>query len=353
MDTVEFNGVEYLKASVAARQFRYTQDYIGQLCRGKKIDARLVGRTWFVNPDSIKAHKSSRHQKTREILADEKSILEQNDHYNPMFSRKYEIAAPVRRAKTMNPERENEMLSVVRRLPVLYEPDDENLMPNILKKEQPSPKKIFVEHVSAQKLAIVGRRDEVSFVAEELPEVALSGAIKVTDYPESVTGTESEKQGEQATKNDRDIFKNKDISDNFDVLVKQENETDLSTTSILKEKTRISDRQSDAIAPGLDREGKHKFTVRNTDHTANHSELRPTSVTSTSFAPRIIERQLANKKVPTAILISPLIATLVALGCVVFILFASVSVTVSDTSYDSRLVFQVANLLELFNISRD
>ena len=37
--------------------FGYTQDYIGQLCRGEKIDARRIGRTWYVCEKSILEHK--------------------------------------------------------------------------------------------------------------------------------------------------------------------------------------------------------------------------------------------------------------------------------------------------------
>ena len=37
--------------------FGYTQDYIGQLCRGEKIDARRIGRTWYVCEKSILEHR--------------------------------------------------------------------------------------------------------------------------------------------------------------------------------------------------------------------------------------------------------------------------------------------------------
>lgn len=37
MDKVTFDKVEYVKATVAAKSFRYSSDYIGQLCRAKKL----------------------------------------------------------------------------------------------------------------------------------------------------------------------------------------------------------------------------------------------------------------------------------------------------------------------------
>lgn len=65
MDTVTHNGVEYVKAGVAAKRFKYTKDYIGQLCRAEKIDARMIGRSWYVNIDSLEQHKSTRYESVK------------------------------------------------------------------------------------------------------------------------------------------------------------------------------------------------------------------------------------------------------------------------------------------------
>ena len=62
MEAVIFDGKEYVKASVVAERFSYTQDYLGQLCRGKKVDARLVGRAWYINLDSLTGHKKTRYK---------------------------------------------------------------------------------------------------------------------------------------------------------------------------------------------------------------------------------------------------------------------------------------------------
>lgn len=66
MDSVVLDGVQYLRVAVAAKQFDYTPDYLGQLCRAGKLDARLVGRTWFVNPDSVAEHKASTYRGEKE-----------------------------------------------------------------------------------------------------------------------------------------------------------------------------------------------------------------------------------------------------------------------------------------------
>ncbi|MFM2374245.1 MAG: hypothetical protein RLZZ234_240 [Candidatus Parcubacteria bacterium] len=72
MEYLDLGGKRYIKVSSAARETGYTSDYIGQLCRAKKIDAKLVGRTWYVVRDEITAHKRTRgrstYEKTRQAV---------------------------------------------------------------------------------------------------------------------------------------------------------------------------------------------------------------------------------------------------------------------------------------------
>ncbi len=70
MDTLEYNGVIFTKATVLAKRLGYTTDYIGQLCRAGKVEARLVGRAWFVREDALLNHKADRYKSVRpaEIL---------------------------------------------------------------------------------------------------------------------------------------------------------------------------------------------------------------------------------------------------------------------------------------------
>ncbi len=51
-----FEGKKYISSKRAAEIGRYTQDYIGQLIRDKKIEARRVGRAWFVSLSSLEKH---------------------------------------------------------------------------------------------------------------------------------------------------------------------------------------------------------------------------------------------------------------------------------------------------------
>lgn len=47
----------YISARRAAEITGYTSDYIGQLCRGGKIESKIVGRAWFVLEESLLKHK--------------------------------------------------------------------------------------------------------------------------------------------------------------------------------------------------------------------------------------------------------------------------------------------------------
>ncbi len=65
MEVLVVEGEKYVKASSIARDLGYTSDYVGQLCRSGKVEAQLVGRSWYVKEDSIKNHKATRYRSTK------------------------------------------------------------------------------------------------------------------------------------------------------------------------------------------------------------------------------------------------------------------------------------------------
>jgi len=69
---LEFEGKKYISSKRAAETYGYTKDYIGQLARGKKIDARLVGRSWYVLKSDLE--KKSKHKSSRKELGDSVEI---------------------------------------------------------------------------------------------------------------------------------------------------------------------------------------------------------------------------------------------------------------------------------------
>lgn len=51
-----FEGKKYVSSKRASKISRYNQDYIGQLIRDSKLEARRVGRSWFVSLESLEKH---------------------------------------------------------------------------------------------------------------------------------------------------------------------------------------------------------------------------------------------------------------------------------------------------------
>lgn len=49
----------YISARRVQELFGYSSDYVGQLCRLGKIEAKMIGRTWFITEKSIIDHKLS------------------------------------------------------------------------------------------------------------------------------------------------------------------------------------------------------------------------------------------------------------------------------------------------------
>lgn len=60
-DRIEIDGAVYIPAKQAGQLVGYTKDYVGQLARAGKINAKLIGRSWYVSEDSIRKHKLSVH----------------------------------------------------------------------------------------------------------------------------------------------------------------------------------------------------------------------------------------------------------------------------------------------------
>lgn len=57
MDEVTIDGKVYISSKRAAEITGYAKDYVGQLCREGYIDAKMVGRGWYVLESSIRSHR--------------------------------------------------------------------------------------------------------------------------------------------------------------------------------------------------------------------------------------------------------------------------------------------------------
>ncbi len=87
-----FEGKKYISAKRASEITGYNSDYIGQLCRGFKIEARRVGRGWFMGEDSVLEHKKNASEKSRGIIYFPPTI----NHYLQPFSETFNQLQPSR-----------------------------------------------------------------------------------------------------------------------------------------------------------------------------------------------------------------------------------------------------------------
>jgi hypothetical protein len=342
MDTVMFDGVEYVKAAVVAKQFRYTADYIGQLCRGKKIDARLVGRTWFVNLDSLKEHKLSRHQNKPTEESSNTGVKDASKN-DTRTSRKHEIAPRVKTATLKQTKQSSVDEQSQRHLKVSYEPDDENLIPNLRTKQVRAPQTIRIEHVDAQRLHITGKKDETFFQAGELPEVSLSGKLEVTSYQNTEDeANEDDIEAKVVPQETQSSFINKVISAKQKINIATDKTTMTSVSEVAQSSVLAKSDKNHFNQQGGAVAGKQSLNPDSTGPDFQKSDFKAPS----SFTPRSVIKT-PEVKVSMLMLTSPLIATLIAATCVFLIMSASIDVVVTETSYESHLTLQVANMLEL------
>ena len=189
MEVVIFEGKEYTKASVLAARFRYTSDYLGQLCRGKKVDARLVGRAWYINLDSLNHHRDGRYKnvivKSKDKAYDvpikiEESLASKIPSKNYLSRIDVE---PILKKKTVALfKNKNGNLT---EFPVKYETDDYSLIPRVNKNSV--SRNVVITQADAEKLK-VHKEDaaHTMFKAEPLPEVYLKGKISVAGLEEAM-----------------------------------------------------------------------------------------------------------------------------------------------------------------------
>lgn len=56
MDELEISGKRYISAKRAGKENKYHPDYIGQLIRAGKVEGQKVGRSWYVDAESLSTY---------------------------------------------------------------------------------------------------------------------------------------------------------------------------------------------------------------------------------------------------------------------------------------------------------
>ncbi len=192
METVILDGVTYTKASVLAKRFRYTTDYIGQLCRNNKVNCEMVGRSWYVSEASLLQHKDERYKNFSTSRDTEKTIKNINK-INVVSEKVYP------RISKNTLRFSSERLHVEKNVPstIKYLPDDTSLLPQPIQinkvevlseshpkilpqipntpvtttpESEPISLKVSIDHKPVQKL-----------VFSDVPSVSLRGSLTVDD----------------------------------------------------------------------------------------------------------------------------------------------------------------------------
>ncbi len=84
-------GIQYISASQAAKKIGYAGDYVGQLCRDGKVPSRMIGRTWYVDFQSLLEYKKT--NKTKKKKAEEIKLVSKQTSF---------VAAPVEKKSEEN-----------------------------------------------------------------------------------------------------------------------------------------------------------------------------------------------------------------------------------------------------------
>jgi len=355
METVELDGVRYVKASVAAKKFRYTQDYIGQLCRGKKVDARLVGRTWFVNTDSIIEHKNNKYKTKKTVAPVEAKVavtVEEDGSASKLVPVEPVITnKAVKSLKRSKKPKIHATPEGQRMLTIEYSVDDESLIPTLKKRVERAPKSLQVKVANAKTVRVRSERKKVAFKAGDLPEVSLKGVLKIEDYPEIPEPAEEEKPKKELIEEGSKVEnkpKNKDISEERDKKTVSVKETAGSRSKKVKLKkldVALQEKETEKIA-----EEKPQTLDVPVSNIPTQPVRRKTAVLASevpSFHPRSVRTPENSVEVSLLVSISPLVATIVALGCVLLLFSASAQVVTNDLASSSKVVFQKANLLDV------
>ncbi len=67
MDEITIGDKVYVSSKQAAKITGYAKDYIGQLCREGRVEARLVGRNWYVLDSAIREHRFGKEEEKVEV----------------------------------------------------------------------------------------------------------------------------------------------------------------------------------------------------------------------------------------------------------------------------------------------
>lgn len=171
MDVLNVGEKTFVKASVIAKDLGYTADYVGQLCRSGKVDAQLVGRSWYVERDSISNHKGNRYRSTQAKSV--KALKINHTQESKIVSESLVDTSHFYIHNTLKP---------VSR----YVPDETELFPTVSKKEKMHGH-LNVGLADSKSVEITSESPKYNFDTPELPKIKFKGLVSITEVDESKT----------------------------------------------------------------------------------------------------------------------------------------------------------------------
>lgn len=86
MEELTIDGKTYISSKKAAKVTGYAKDYIGQLCREGRVEAKLVGRSWYVYEPSLTEHRFNDERVKHRDKASEEVVVPQEAQETPKES---------------------------------------------------------------------------------------------------------------------------------------------------------------------------------------------------------------------------------------------------------------------------
>ncbi len=76
----KYDGDDFIPTQKAAEISGYTQDYIGQLARSGEIQARKVGRRWYIARKALEEHRATKDAMLQAVQSDSSGVVKINKH---------------------------------------------------------------------------------------------------------------------------------------------------------------------------------------------------------------------------------------------------------------------------------
>ncbi len=179
MDILTIDDKNFVKASKIAKDLGYTSDYVGQLCRGNKVEAKLVGRTWYVEQDSINTHKENRYKK------DPASTPQATKESSPSEVHPV-VLKKVPDTPEKSPIKKARFLEHTDKTPVAtsYKTDESELIPGEKKEITVKTGNLEVDLADASSVSITSKSNKYDFSTPAREKLTFSGSVEVNDIPD-------------------------------------------------------------------------------------------------------------------------------------------------------------------------